>query len=82
MERRQIIDFIVSSVKNTQVAFAEHDLPYDPQIIRRATFKELKRLDQTVDNSVFDDAIAEMKAEGYIDADANGLIFFKEKILS
>ena len=62
--------------------YAKKELPYDPQIIRRATLKELKRLDATVDSNLFDEAIEEMKNEGYVDARANGLIFFKDKILS
>lgn len=82
MERRQIIDYIVTSVKNTQMAYASKQLPYDPQIIRRATLKELKKVDATVDGEEFDRAIEEMKAEGYVDARANGLIFFRDKILS
>jgi hypothetical protein len=82
MERKQIIDYIVNSVKSTQTAFASKELPYDPQIIKSATLKELKKIDSTVDTSVFDAAIEEMKQEGFIDGRANGLIFFKDKILS
>lgn len=82
MERKQIIDYIVTSVKNTQMAYANKELPYDPQIIRRATLKELKKLDATVDSNLFDEAIEDMKNEGLVDGRANGLIFFKDKILS
>jgi hypothetical protein len=82
MEPKQIINYIVSSVKNTRAAFADHDLPYDPQIIRSATIKELKKLDSTVDPTQFDQAIELMKDEGLVDSRGNGLIYFKDKILN
>ncbi len=82
MNTQQIIDYIKSSVKNTQHAYEEHDLPYDPQIIKSAMVKELRQLDNSVDKDQFDHAIDELAAEGYVDARTQSFVYFKENILA
>jgi hypothetical protein len=82
MEIQKIINYIVDNVKHTNEAFAEHGLPYDPQIIARATYKELKSMDPTVEETDFYQAIEKMHDDGLAVTKANGLIYFTEKILS
>ncbi len=81
MEIQQIINHIVRTVRNTHRAFNQKGLPYDPQIIARATFKELRSMDPSVDERQFDAAIERMHDEGLAVSKANGLIFFSERIL-
>ncbi len=81
MEIQQIISHIVRNVRNTYNAFNQKGLPYDPQIIARATFKELRSLDPSVSEKQFNDAIERMHDEGLAVSKANGLIFFDERIL-
>ena len=81
MEIQQIINHIVSKVRNTHNAFVQKGLDYDPQIIARATYKEIKGVDPTVDEQQFNDAIERMHNEGLAISKANGLVFFDPAIL-
>lgn len=81
MDIQQIINHIVSKVRNTNNAFVKNGLDYDPQIIARATYKELKNMDPTVDENQFNDAIEQMHEEGLALSKANGLVFFDPVIL-
>lgn len=81
MDIQQIINHIVKNVRNTNEAFARKGLPYDPQIIARATYKELRKIDPSIDEKQFNQAIEKMHDEGLAVSKANGLIFFDEAIL-
>jgi len=81
MEIQQIINHIVSRVRTTHNAFIQKGLDYDPQIIARATYKEIKGVDPTVDEHQFDEAIKRMHEEGLAVGNRNGLVFFDPAIL-
>lgn len=81
MDIQQIINHIVKTIKNTNAAFSAKGLPYDPQIIARATFKELRSTDPTITEAQFDQAIEKMHAQGLAVTKTNGLIFFSESVL-
>ena len=81
MEIQQIINHIVSKVRSTHNAFIQKGLDYAPQIIGRATYKELKTLDPNLDEHQFNEAIERMHEEGLAIAKANGLVFFDPMIL-
>jgi hypothetical protein len=81
MEIQQIINYIVSNVRSTHAAFVQKGLDYDPQIIARPAFKELKRQDPSLDESQFLAAIEKMHDDGLVLSKANGLIFFSEEVL-
>ena len=81
MEIQQIINHIVSKVRNTHNAFIQKGLDYDPQIIARATYKEIRNIDPTVDEHLFNEAIERMHDQGLATGKANGLIFFDPAIL-
>jgi len=81
MEIQQIINHIVDNVKNTQRAFAEKGLDYNPEIIARATYKELRQSDPELDELTFFRAIEKMHDDGLVITKANGLIFFSEAVL-
>lgn len=81
MEIQQIINHIVAKVRNTHNAFVQKGLDYDPQIIARATYKELRSMDASVDEQQFDQAIERMHEDGLAVSKANGLVFFDPAIL-
>lgn len=81
MEIQQIIRHIVTKVRTTHSAFVQKGLDYDPQIIARATFKEIRSIDSSVDESQFNEAIERMHEEGLAISKANGLVFFDPTIL-
>ena len=81
MDIHHIINHIVSNIQRTNAAFSQKGLPYDPQIIARATFKELRSTDPTITEAQFDQAIEKMHDDGLAVTKANGLIFFSESVL-
>lgn len=81
MDIQQIISHIVSKVRSTHSAFEKKGLDYDPQIIARATYKELRSMDPSVDEQQFNEAIERMHEEGLAISKANGLVFFDSAIL-
>ena len=81
MEIQQIINHIVSKVRNAHDAFEQKGLDYDPQIIARETYKELRAEDPGLDEHTFNQAIEQMHEEGVAIAKANGLVFFDGSIL-
>jgi len=81
MEIQQIINHIVKNVKNTHSAFVTKGLDYDPQIIARAAYKELRNIDPSVDEKQFNEAIEKMHEDGLAISKANGLVFFDPAIL-
>jgi hypothetical protein len=81
MEIQQIINYVVNKVRNTHNAFVQKGLDYDPQIIARATYKEIKNMDPSVEETQFNHAIDRMHEEGIAIGKANGLVFFDPAIL-
>lgn len=82
MDIHQIITHIVNNVRTTHKAFSLKGLPYDPQVIARATYKDLQKLDPTINEFQFDQAIERMHEDGLAVTKANGIIFFDEAILN
>lgn len=82
MEIRQIVNHIVSHVRKTHDAFRQKGLPYEPQIIARAVFKELKAQNPSLSEEQFDQAIELMHNSGLAVSKANGLVFFDSGILN
>lgn len=81
MEIQQIINHIVSKVRNTHHAFVAKGLDYDPQIIARATFKEIRNVDPSVNEQQFNEAIERMHDEGLAVSKGSGIVFFDAAIL-
>ncbi|HTM65118.1 MAG TPA: hypothetical protein VL093_02280 [Flavipsychrobacter sp.] len=81
MEIQQIINYVINKVRNTHNAFVQKGLDYDPQIIARATYKEIKNMDPSVEETQFNHAIDRMHEEGIAIGKANGLVFFDPAIL-
>ena len=81
MDVQQIIKHIVRTIQSTNAAFSAKGLPYDPQIIARATFKELRSTDPTITEAQFDQAIEKLHDDGLAVTKANGLVFFSESVL-
>jgi hypothetical protein len=81
MEIQQIINYVVNKVRTTHNAFVKKGLDYDPQIIARATYKEMKNMDPTLEENQFNQAIERMHEDGIAIGKANGLVFFDPAIL-
>jgi len=81
MEIRQIANHIVNHVRKTHDAFRQKGLPYEPQIIARAVYKELKAQEPSLSEEQFSQAIEFLHEEGLAVSKANGLVFFDSGIL-